>query len=458
MQPPAPSGAGERPPAAWRRLGIRHLWFLLPWVGVVRGARLPISDNSLLWHIRAGTLQAGQGEVLRADPFSYTFHGSGWRTQSWLADLLYGWLEGLAGLAWVQWELIGAGMAMFTLLGIAVYRRTGSAFRTGLALGVTMVLGLGFLVPRPVIFSYVLLSLLILALDDDRLRWAIPLVVWLWASVHGSFVIGLGLIALDGLRRARPARLVDLAASAVTASLTAHGLAVWWVLLQFFGSRGALDLIQEWAPPNLTEVSGIPYLIIVGALLYGAVRGRLTARDLSVVVPFVTFGLTAERALFPAVLVLVPFAASAFPPARPAASRSTGLPVDWVLAVVMLVLPFFLGDEGAQLDREVFPVAAAQTLETDRVFHDDAAGGYLIYAQWPDRPVFVDDRAELYGEAFFRRYAAVRFGQVEPGELFEEFGVEEALLRQSDPARLLLADRGWSITYEDDEFLVMRPG
>ena len=76
-----------------RAVRQRHVWLLAPFVALVAPLSRPISDNSFLWHVRAGTVQLDLGEVLRADPFSYTSGGEPWRTQSWLAELGYGWLE-----------------------------------------------------------------------------------------------------------------------------------------------------------------------------------------------------------------------------------------------------------------------------------------------------------------------------------------------------------------------------
>ncbi|MBT8248315.1 MAG: hypothetical protein KJN73_10870 [Acidimicrobiia bacterium] len=74
------------------RLSVRHLFAMVPVVGVVVASARAISDNSFLWHVRAGTVQLDAGQVLRTDPFSFTAQGESWRTQSWIADLLYGTL------------------------------------------------------------------------------------------------------------------------------------------------------------------------------------------------------------------------------------------------------------------------------------------------------------------------------------------------------------------------------
>ena len=54
------------------RLTVRHLFVLVPVLGVFAAAAKAITDNSFLWHVRAGTLQLDTGEVLRSDPFSFT--------------------------------------------------------------------------------------------------------------------------------------------------------------------------------------------------------------------------------------------------------------------------------------------------------------------------------------------------------------------------------------------------
>ena len=48
--------------------------------------------------LRAGELQLEIGRVLTTDPFSFTAGGEAWRTQSWLAELGYAWLEDVTGV------------------------------------------------------------------------------------------------------------------------------------------------------------------------------------------------------------------------------------------------------------------------------------------------------------------------------------------------------------------------
>ncbi len=440
------------------RLSVRHLFVLVPILGVVVASARDITDNSFLWHVRAGTLQLDAGHVLRTDPFSFTAGGEGWRTQSWVADLGYGLMERWTGdLAWVWPTVAITMMATLALIGLAAYRQVANPLSTALVLFFVAWLALRTLVPRPVVFSHLLLAALIVALGSARLRWTIPLLIWVWAGVHGSFVIGLGLLVLEAIRTGRRQLGGALGLSLVAASLTAHGLALWTVLIRFAENRGALDLIQEWAPPDLTDLSAAPYAVFIAGLLLAAARGRIAARDLIVVVPFLLFGLTSYRALIPATLVLAPWVARAVelpPPGRRLESGVVNASIGGVLVVLAIWLGF--GRAESTPDPEMFPVAASAALIEGNLFHGDGVGGYLIYSAWPDRLVYTDDRAELYGRDRFQEFVDTRNGQDGWRDVLARHDISQALLR-ADATGLqeVLAASGWSERYRDAEFVVL---
>src|SRR5690606_35004676 len=87
------------PIANRRRFTVWHAALLLPWVIASYGFARTFNDNSYLWHVRAGDIQLNQGSVISSDPFSFTKADYPWRTQSWLAELLYSRLDDAWGLA-----------------------------------------------------------------------------------------------------------------------------------------------------------------------------------------------------------------------------------------------------------------------------------------------------------------------------------------------------------------------
>ena len=160
-----------------------------------------------------------------------------------------------------------------------------------------MWLVIGYFTPRPVLFSLALLAMFLLIADEARLRWTIPIAMWLWAAVHGGFIVGIGYLVLDGLRRRDRSRIVDVLAATVVTLLTAHGWGTWQVVLEFLGSSQSLDLIMEWLTPNFISIEHFPFALGIVALLIGAIRGRIEMRDLWVIGPFLLFAFTANRSV-----------------------------------------------------------------------------------------------------------------------------------------------------------------
>jgi hypothetical protein len=118
----------------------------------------------------------------------------------------------------------------------------------------------------------------------------------------------------------------------------------------------------------------------------------------------------------------------------------------------MVVLPLFslLGFKG--VDDAHFPVEAAGYLRFDPVWHDDRTGGYLIYAG--RLPVFIDDRAELYGADFFRTFVQTRAGAPEWKATFETYGIQQALVPTDAGLAAVLRDDGWEVEFADDRWTV----
>lgn len=425
----------------------------LPWIVAVVAARLPLRDNSFLWHIAAGRAQIDQSTVLVADPFSFTFSGQSWRTQSWLADLGYAALDP-SGLDWVPVFLLICTTVLLGATGLIVYRSSRSIVATAAVQVATAWVLAGFLNPRPVIFSFVLFALVILAEADERLRWVLPLLIWLWAGLHGSFIVGIGYLILQGLRRRRASHGVDAIVCAVAATLTAHGWGVWEVLADFASNQGALDFIVEWATPDFVSPGLLPFLGGVLILIVGGTRGKLSTRDHWVIAPALYFSATAARAVPIAWLMLLPFIGASLTDWAVEVRRRNV--VNLALALIVIVFPFWLAVQGG-LDEKRFPLAASEQLGPGRTFHDDVVGGYLIYKEWPDLQVFADDRAELYGADFFREMVEVRQSRRDFAPVFARYQIVQALLRVDDSVVADLQKAGWRSSFKDENFIVLVP-
>lgn len=448
--------ADETRPGVLGRLQIRHLYPLIALALLPLAAAGPIGDNSFLWHVRAGSAQWDLGKVLSSDVFSYTMAGASWRTQSWLAELGYAGLEGATGgVGWAAVLVTIVCLTALALIGLSVYGATKSTVSIAIWLFIAVWLFAPFANPRPVIFSYLLLAALVLIIRLDRLLWAAVPLIWIWGALHGSWLIGLGLLVLEAIRR-RSWKVASLAGlSVVAVSLTAHGLGVWLILRDFMANRDALEFLVEWGRPDFLDIVQGPYLLIVAAVVVAFIRSRIRLNELWIVLPFLLAGFTTQRTVVLAAIVLLPYAALAFDVKVPATSRRRGGPA-WVVALLVVAVGVVaLFRPADTFNEERFPSDELMaSVESDRFFHDDAVGGYLIYRDWPHNRVYIDDRAELYGAEFFQGLRDAKAGDYE--ELFAQYDMTEALVKPEWGLAEQLARDGWETLAEDEFFAVMR--
>jgi hypothetical protein len=346
-------------------------------------------------------------------------------------------------------------LVLVSAIALRVYRAIGKPLPAAIGVGWIVWLVIGYFTPRPVLFSLALLATLLLLADDNRLRWAIPLTLWIWSAVHGGFIVGLGFLVLDGLRRKDHRRMVDLAVGTGVTLVTAHGWGTWQIVMEFLGKGEALDLIVEWLTPNLISIELFPFALGIVALLIGAVRGRMKIEDLWVVIPFLLFAFTANRSVPISGLVLGPFFVSGLSSWRLAGDQATPRQSVLNLAAlgVLAAIPWLAPISGG-LDKEMFAVEALQHVQPGRLFHDDAVGGYLIYAQWPKREVYIDDRAELYG-TLFEEFVKARGGEAVWRVVFQRYDLKQALLKSDDALLETLRAEGWIETYKNEDFTLI---
>jgi len=438
-----------------RRFSLAQLALLTPATALVVAAWKPITDNSFLWHIRAGELQADVGRVLTRDPFSFTMADEPWRTQSWLAELLYGWGEGVSGLGFTPLMLFLTSLTAMAGIGLVAYARSRSVTATVVILVLSVVLLAPFLVPRPVVFSHALFALVAAAWGSERLRWTAPFLFWVWASVHGSFVVGLAFIGLWLIADCEWRLLPTAVVSGLCTLLTAHGPGVIEILTDFSGAGEALELLTEWRKPDLASPLSMPLAAGVVIIIIGAARRIVAPRHLWLVAPFAALGLSAVRAGPPAWIGLVPLVALSLRDLGGEPTPRFPTPAAALFAVAVVGAPLLLTREAA-LDEERFPLAAADHLRDVNVIHDDRVGGYLIWRDGPDRRVFIDDRAELYGERLVE-FADLRDADADWRPVFERDGIEQALLRVEDGLVADLEGAGWREAYRDGAFVVLDP-
>ena len=137
---------------------------------------------------------------------------------------------------------------------------------------------------RPQVLSYLLIAVTteawLTTREDQKVRWWLVPLAWLWAMVHGMWPVGIiiGLVALVGIaldRAVHAASWLRLAAipvlSIVVTGLTPVGPALYSAVLEV-NSRG--QYFAEWQPPDFKDADGIALLVLVGVVLVSLLRRR----------------------------------------------------------------------------------------------------------------------------------------------------------------------------------------
>jgi hypothetical protein len=452
---------------AWLWLGIGVYAVLL-----VCGERL-LNDSDTYWQISIGQWIIDHAALPRADIYSFTKAGEPWTSSSWLSQVLFAGSYNLAG--WTgPVVLASASIALtFALLAFILGRRIPAPYAVVVTLA-SLVLSTPHFLARPHVLVLPVMLAWAYGLMSASERgeapsfWLLPLIA-LWANLHGGFIFGLvlaGAFAIDALWNADVARQKPLTlrwalfgvGAVVACCATPYGWGSILAARKILDLGELLHLIYEWMPADFTTLGAfeMSILVLIAAALYAGVK--LSPPRIALVLGLLHMALSHVRnleifALLLPLVILAPVASQfALRPAR--FSKITApLASAAVLGVLLGASTWALAVKSTYSPPEVqSPVAAIEALQArdpKRVLNDLPFGGYMI---WRKMPVFIDGRAELYGEAFeMAYYRALQLKDVNGFlDILKTWDIDAVLLTPSTPAVGLLDNLpGWQRVYSD---------
>lgn len=490
--------------AILRFMSMTRLMFLLVFLIVL--VFNDLVDPDYWWHLATGEYILEHRSLPDGDVFSYTFEGRPWVLHEWLFQVVLALTHQLAGDFGVH--ALTAGLTVWALsIAHGAARHFLPDHRALLILLTLAVAALLVMAahPRPQLFSYVFFSAYLDILLAYRYRgevkglWLLPPMMVLWVNLHGAYPVGMVLIGLfvlaegegggivrwrkpEGWRRMRTLLGVGLAtllASAVNPDHVLH----WLYPFQIAGMKVAQSGLLEWESPDFHMAYAKLFLgLVLGYFVAGAYRWhRPDLADLVVPGFFAVMGFVAVRHMPLAVLALLPFLARTLADGpldelRRGSGRLGawwGLHVsggtalgdreyvfNWILAVgvTLALLAVYPARQAGSAERlnESLPVKAADYILSAGVegnmFNTYHYGGYLIHRLWPGRKVFIDGRADLYGDAFIREeYDVIHDGRPGWKSAMERHAIDYVVCEHNAPIRQLLLARGDFTLAHDDE-------
>jgi hypothetical protein len=467
-------------------LTIPQLWvFLAIALPVLAALLASLSAIDLAYQVRAGQLMLERGSILMTDPFTFTVGGSAWVDQQWASQVLLAGVFGVAG--WPGLAIFRAILvaAIFWLV-LASCRAAGADRRSAAWLALA---GFGVaavaLALRPQLFGMFLFALTTWIVVGRRAHprrvWLVPVIVALWANVHGSFFLAVVLLALawledggsirEGLGSglSRPPLLAIAAAALVAATVNPFGLEVWSYALGLATNPSVTERVTEWQPTTLRTFAGAAFFTSLGAAtVMLARRGRPASWPaLTGLAVFALIAMYAQRGIawwaLAAPVILAGLLVShgtdggrSIPDRRSAANGLLGMAVA---AAIVLALPWWRswaagGASSALLTDAPEPVSSALaglTRPGDRIFAPQPWGSWLELAV-PNRLVAVDSRVELFPPAVWDDYGAVSGGNSNWSTVLDRWSVQAVVARPDQQAGLLpliSQDPRWRFAFSD---------
>jgi len=391
-------------------------------------ATYQLYDTDFWQHLLVGKVIWQTHHIPRAHLWTWPGYGR--------PEVLWAW--GFRAALWPFWSL-GGVWGLFAFRWLAALAAFGILWATARRMGARGLSALFVVVLCSVVYRYrmqvrpeslaaVLLAVEIWILERtraradehaagaDRLPWVVP-VIWVWANLHASFLIGLGLLGIHlldalvgplgaGAARRRAPRLALVTAAALAITLV-HPFG-WRALTQpfeffrFGRQEPILATIGELQPPRIAENlwNGFP-LLALGWPLLVAWRWRRRGLDRVELLTLLAFGamaLSSARFLGNLALVAVPYVArdldewiraTRWPRWTARASARAGITV--AASALAGYFEWSAPDPrpGIGIEMSQYPVAGCDWMDAHGVrgrgFNHFMEGGYLLWRFWPDR-------------------------------------------------------------------------
>src|SRR5688500_12680283 len=443
-------------------------------------------DPDLWWHLQAGQDIVQSQSIPKVDSYSFTKAGSEWIAHEWLSEvvmyLIYRFM-GWGGLLFVF-------SALITITLYIVYRRCEwkpyvAAFSILLAAAsASPLFGI-----RPQMITLLLVAIFIGLLtryaDDGkskRLWWMVPIML-LWVNLHGGYVVGLGLIVLylfslvlDGKWHLVPRLGLLLVIATAVVPLNPNGFRMFTYPFETL-SLVATTFIDEWASPDFHKLMFLPLALLLFALLaslaLSARRPKLSELFLLLMTAFGALRSARHIPIF--ALIATPILARHLWDiivSHKWEKRFTGVEAPatgfaLIFNLVFLLAPATLGvvrvshfvTNQPAYEAKNYPQAAVNFMLEKQlpgpIYNRYGWGGYLIRRLYPNYKVYIDGRADVYGDSFTVEAVRTYDGKPDWRKPLERLGIRTVIITPDSPlASLLREDDTWTKAYEDSQAVI----
>ncbi len=451
-------------------------------------------DPDLWWHLRSGEYVVEFGIPDHDPGFSFTAADQKWFMHEWLSDVVVYLIHQSVGLWGLSLVFAAVVAVTFALM---YWTSVGRPYLAGFIAFWGLVTTAPFVNARPQMLNILFAAAFVTIVErfkdghlSHRWLWLLPALTVAWANAHSGFLLGIAILGVyvvgssvqlffpGGDRRelAWPDIRYLAAVTAVSflvSIINPNTYRLWlYPFSTTLASKAMQTYIAEWQSPDFH----VWYFWIFGLMLLTALvslslsKTAPTVTDLLFLVGSGAAGLQSIRHIPIFSVVAIPIMCrhllsaaegtrlygvlSGEKPEQPLSPMMSRFNLLFAGAAVLVASSWTVRvlsqtDEGI---RAVYPVAAVDYLERTgradaRIFNDYGWGGYLI---WRGIPVFIDGRADLYGDDFIFQYQKTNNVEKDWRVPLDEFEVDYVLVRGDSPlAALLTESQQWQSIYDD---------
>ncbi len=448
-------------------------------------------DPDHWWHLKTGQYILSHG-IPQVDIFSFSMQGHPWTTHEWLSEVLMWLVYRSSGFLGLTFMFSGVGVVTFTLVALRFPRQPYFSMMISL---LTFSACVFLWNTRPQMFNVLMLAGLLWILEavrDKRIpfKWlyGVPFFMLLWANLHSGVLLGFVILALYALGDFLEGRWSGVKEGIFSEEELRHLVFViflsvllalinpsgsWLFLYPFFtlSSKTMQTGILEWFSPNFHHYAYWPLLVLfnISFLSFMFMKRRLHLSEILLFLGSFSCCLMARRHItFFAVVAAPVICRNFFEGVGPMDFKQTFLGVLTRIKKPfrdLLYLILFAGVIGGaayevRSKTDIYPTVLGmdypvgavdflkkKNLTQERIYNFYDWGGFLI---WNEIPVFIDGRADVYGDKLFGDYQSVNLGITKWQSILDQYKISYVLFPSGQLlCKFLSLDSGWESIYDD---------
>lgn len=478
-------------------LTTRRLFTAILFLALFVMATREIGDPDFWWHLSAGKYIIETQAIPHVDVFSYTKAGQTWVTHEWLSEVLIYALYRLGSFPLLI--LVFAALITFTF-GLVYAHSFGKPYLAAFAVLLAALATAPIWGVRPQILSMLLASVFLwvlgratnshanpLARKAGEL-WVLPPLMLLWVNLHSGYALGIVIVGvylfgeiISRITR-HTSRWLQLASifglCLIAVLFNPNGATMFVYPFETLTSPTMQAYIQEWFSPDFHQIEFQPFAgLLLATLAAVAWAGKRTSLVQTILLIGLAYaGLRSARNIPFFALVAAPVLAEGLTKIFQANGwlklldeTNKRMPrgmaiVNWGLLALMALAGIarvaMVVSNQSTIERAKFPAAAVDFLQAQKIdgalYNAYDWGGYLMWRLYPQTRVFIDGRADVYGDAFIENvYLKAYRGGADWREPLERYNVRVVLIEPTAPIVAQLSrDAAWQKVYEDKQAVV----